>query len=73
MSETVMSRSALQEAIAKWFQTEHIHVLEENGVVTLSPMEEKPYNSPLFGFFKDGKFTTEAYFEQKRLDKELER
>ena len=72
MSETVMSKNALQEAILQWFHSECIRVREENGVVTLSPIEDQPYNSPLFGFFKDGKFTTEAYFEQKHLDKELE-
>ncbi|MDR2711535.1 MAG: hypothetical protein LBB91_00285 [Clostridiales bacterium] len=48
-----------------------VKIREDEGIVTVIPVVDK-VESPLRGFWGDGKLSTERFLEQKRLDKELE-
>ena len=71
MSETVVSVQAMTDILMNLVKTKMVKIREANGVVTLIPIKEQEECS-LYGFLGEGKFSTERYFEQKRLDKELE-
>ena len=72
MSETVVNVQTLPEAILKLFPSGKVKIREDNGIVTLIPVK-KDEECPLFGFFSDGKLSTEKYMAQKQIEKELER
>jgi hypothetical protein len=60
----------LPEHIAKKLQGKKIELVETNEGILIKPIED-PIKE-LRGFLAGGKFTSEAYLEQKRRDKELE-
>ena len=72
MSETIVSVSALQETVLRFFPDGQVKVREADGIVTLMPVKKDFPGSRLFGMFSDGRLSTEAYHRQKQLDKELE-
>ena len=72
MSETVMNATTLPETMLRLFPNGRVKMREDKGVVTLIPLK-KEEDCPLLGLFEDSNFSTERYFEQKQLDKELER
>jgi len=61
----------MPDILMRIVKTKQVKIREADGIVTLIPIQERK-ESPLRGFLGDGKFSTEKYFEQKRLDKELE-
>ena len=71
MSETVVSVQSMPEVLLRLVNAKTVKIREENGVVTVIPIRERK-ESPLRGFFGDGKLSTERFLEQKQLDKELE-
>ena len=71
MSETVVNIQSAQEVLMRFVHTKRVKIREDNGIVTVIPVKER-HESPLRGFFGDGKLSSERFLEQKRLDKELE-
>ena len=71
MSETVTSVQSMPEVLLRLVKAKTVKIREDNGIVTVIPIRERE-ESPLRGFFGDGKLSTERFWEQKRLDKELE-
>jgi len=71
MSETVMNINTLPETVFKMLQTKTVKVREDKGIVTLIPIKENE-DCPLFGFFSEGKLSTEKFMKQKQFEKELE-
>ena len=72
MEEIILNVNTLPEPLHRRFRSDRVRVHEEeNGVITLIPIvNEEP--ADLWGLWPKGLFTTEDYFAQKRLDKELE-
>ena len=71
MSETIINVNTLPETILRLFPSGKVKIREDGGIVTLIPLKADD-DCPLYGFFGDGKLSTERFLEQKRLDKELE-
>lgn len=75
MDSTILSVNALPELLIKHFNIDKVRVQEENGIITLTPINKskqlKAINQ-LMGMFA-GKLSTEDYMAQKQIDKELER
>jgi len=71
MSEIVAKLNSLPELLFGLIQTETVKIREDNGIVTLIPIKEDN-DCPLFGFYAQGKLSTEKFLEQKRMDTELE-
>jgi len=71
MSETVINAQSLPETIVRLFPSGQVKMREDKGVITIIPLKTET-DCPLFGFFADGKLSTEKIVEQKQLDKELE-
>jgi hypothetical protein len=72
MSLTVLKAEQLNlpEHIAKKLKGRKIELIETNEGILIKPIEDSI--KELRGFLEGGKFTTKAYLEQKKLDKELE-
>ena len=71
MEEIILNVNTLPEPLHRRFRSDRVRVHEENGVVTLTPVAETKHTD-LWRLWPKGLFTTEDYFAQKRLDKELE-
>jgi len=71
MGETVVDTQSMQDVLVRYIKTQRVRIREDNGVITLTPVTNRE-ESPLRGFWGDGKLSTERFLEQKRLDKELE-
>lgn len=72
MEEMILSVNTLPEPLHRRFRSERVRVHEENGVVILTPVDTKTEPTDLWGLLPEGKFSTEKYLAQKRLDKALE-
>jgi hypothetical protein len=72
VSEIILSTRTLPEPIYRRIRTDKVRVHEENGNIILTPIFNTEEPADLWGLLSDGKFTTDKYFVQKRLDKELE-
>jgi hypothetical protein len=72
--EEIISVNTLTESLRRRFPSGRVRIHEEgNGKVTLTPVAAaEPEYTDLWGLWPKGLFTTEDYFAQKRLDKELE-
>ena len=72
MEEMILNVNTLPEPLHRRFRSDKVRVHEEeNGVITLTPVvSTEP--TDLWGLLPKGMLTTEKYFAQKRLDKELE-
>jgi|GEM_PF-1004100 len=71
MSERVVSLQAMPKTLLQLVKAKTVKIREDSGVITVTPIEDQE-ESPLRGFWSDGALSTERFFEQKRLDKELE-
>ena len=71
MDDVVLNVSTLPEPLHRRSRSDKVRVHEVDGVITLTPVTSAE-TSDLWGMLPDGKFTTEKYLAQKRLDKELE-
>jgi virulence-associated protein VagC len=68
--EEMISVNTLPESLRRRFPSGRVRIHEDgNGKVTLTPV---PKPTKLWGLLPKGLLTTEDYFAQKRLDKELE-
>lgn len=75
MDSTVLSVNALPELLIKRFNIDKVRVQEENGIITLTPIDKSNQLKAidrLMGMFA-GKLSSEDYVAQKQIDKELER
>ena len=73
MADIVLNVQALPEMIFSKIPTEKVRVQEENGSIILTPVTENKQNFDiLFGMFSDWRISTEEYFKEKQLEKELE-
>ena len=72
MSEIILSTRTLPEPIYRRISSDKVRVYEENGNIILTPVFNTDDSSDLWGLLSGGKFTTDKYLAQKRLDKELE-
>ena len=75
--DDILSVKTLPEPLYRRFRSDRVRVHEENGVVTLTPVQE-PHGDTwaaltrLRGILSDGRMSTESYMAQKQIDKELE-
>ena len=73
MTEMIINADTLPEALFSLVQTEKIRVLENDGIITMTPFrEEFDCTAELYGVCSDGKLTLDKFLEWKRADKELE-
>jgi len=74
MTETVLSKSALQELLVKIIPTKKVRVTEVDGVIQLVPVKENTdCTVGLRGLFAgDTNMTVDKFLERKRADKELD-
>lgn len=71
MEDTILNVNTLPEPLFRRIRSDRVRVHEEDGVIMLTPVvNTEPVD--LWGLLPDGKFTTNKYLAQKRLDKELE-
>jgi virulence-associated protein VagC len=77
MDDMILSVNTLPYPLHRRFRSERVRVREENGVVTLTPVQEPQEDawaalSRLRDILSDGRLSTESYVAQKQRDKELE-
>jgi hypothetical protein len=73
MNETIINREALPEHILARIHSSRVLIQEHDDSITLTPVAEKNTAfSSLVGMLAGKGVSTEAYFRQKQLDKELE-
>jgi hypothetical protein len=73
MEEIILSVNTLPAPLYKFIRSEKVKARESNGVITLTPIDDKKDSSTrLFGMFSDGKLSVDKFMAQKRADKELE-
>jgi hypothetical protein len=74
MTETVLPTKALPEILLDRIHTENVCMKEDNGIIQLVPVQEKPkYEVELRGILADcPEMTVDKFLERKRADKELE-
>ena len=77
MEDTILSVSTLPEPLHRRFRSNRVRVHEENGVVTLTPVQESKKDAwealkNMRSILADGRMSTEGYMAQKQLNKELE-
>ena len=73
MEEIILSVDTLPAPLYQYIQSKKVKARESNGVITLTPVDEKKEPSTrLFGMFSDGRFSVDKFMAQKRADKELE-
>jgi len=73
MNEQIINREALPEHLLTRIQSAKIVVREDNGSFVLTPLKPKtgrPHR--LFGMLAGSGLSTEAFWRQKRIDKDLE-
>jgi len=78
MIDMIISVKTLQEQLHRRIHSERVRFYENNGVITLTPIEEPEIDfweglDELWAIFSDGRMSTEKYVTQKQIDKELER
>ena len=72
MLEAVIDRQTLPEPIFSYISSEKIRVFENNGNVILSPLNNRPDVSELFGKYNDGRLSSDDFIKQKLIEKEME-
>ena len=72
MEALVIDREILPETIFSYIRSSKIKIIEENGNLILSPVKNTPNISELRGMFSDGRLSTEAFINQKAIEKEME-
>ena len=73
MSEMVLSVSALQETLFKTIPTERVKLRQNDGVISLIPLQEITKDEcPLLGIAADSTLTVEKFLAMTREDKVLE-
>ena len=73
MTERVINRDGLQTYLETLIPTRQVRVRETDKGITLEPVEDKSYRSPLRGLAADSGFTVDKYLQSKQEEKELER
>jgi hypothetical protein len=74
MKTIIIDREILPETIFSYIHSKKIKLVEENGNIILSPINEKYLIlEKSFGMFSDGKLSSERFMKEKELEKELER
>ena len=78
MIDMIISVKTLPEHLHRRIRSESVRFHENNGVITLTPIEEPEKDiwsslDELRTIFSDGKMSAEKYAAQKQIDKELER
>jgi hypothetical protein len=73
MTNMVINADILPEPLFSLVQAEKIRILENDGVITMTPInEEFDCTAELYGACSDGKLTLEKFLEWKHSDRELE-
>lgn len=73
----ILSVNTLPYPLHRRFRSNKVRVREENGVVTLTPIQESQEDvwsvlNRLRGMLANGEMSSENYTAQKQIDKELE-
>jgi hypothetical protein len=69
----IIDREILPETISSYIHSKKIKLVEDNGNIILSPIDEKYLIlEKSFGMFSDGKLSSERFMNEKRIEKELE-
>ena len=73
MTEMIINADTLPETLFSLVQTEKIRVLENDGIITMTPFrEEFDCTAGVRGMYSDKKLTLDKFLEWKHEDKELE-
>jgi hypothetical protein len=73
MEAIIIDRDILPETIISYIHSKKIKLVEENGNIILSPVNEKYLSlEKSFGMFSDGKLSSERFMTEKKSEKELE-
>jgi ribosomal protein L21 len=73
MTNLVIKADILPEPLFSLVQAEKIRVLENDGVITMTPIkEEYDCTAEVRGMYSDKKLTLDKFLERKHADKELE-
>ncbi|MDR1000384.1 MAG: hypothetical protein LBL96_06250 [Clostridiales bacterium] len=73
MEAIIIDREILPETISSYIHSKKIKLVEDNGNIILSPIDEKYLIlEKSFGMFSDGKLSSERFMNEKRIEKELE-
>ncbi|MDR1220334.1 MAG: hypothetical protein LBK73_12105, partial [Treponema sp.] len=70
----IIDREILPEPIISYIHSKKIKLVEENGNIILSPINNEKYLilEKSFGMFSDGKLSSEGFMKEKKIEKELE-
>ena len=78
MEDTIINVNTLPESLHNRFRSTRVRVREENGVVTLTPVNDTKKDvwgalEQLRLMLSDGRMSSENYMAQKQADKELDK
>ena len=74
MTEMIINADILPEPLFSLVQAEKIRVLENAGIITMTPIKEEfDCTAEVRGMYSDKKLTLDKFLEWKHADKELER
>jgi len=72
MTEMVLNARTLPEPLFRMIRTEKVKVIENNGIISLTPVVETTRRCPLRGLASDSTLTVDNFLTMSREDKELE-
>ena len=72
MSQLVINARTLPEPLFLMIRTEKVKVIENNGIISLTPIVEVKKGCPFRGIASDSSLTVDKFFAISREDKELE-
>ena len=73
MTNMIINADILPEPLFSLVQSEKIRVLEDDGIITMTPIKEEfDCTAELYGVCSDGKLTLDKFLEWKHADKEFE-
>lgn len=78
MTDMIINVKTLPEQLHRRIRSERVRFCENNGVITLTPIEEPDTDiwnglDELRSIFSDGRMSTDKYIAQKQIDKEMEK
>ena len=73
MTDMIINADILPEPLFSLVQAEKIRVLENDGIITMTPIKEEfDCTAEIRGMYSDKKLTLDKFLEWKHADKELE-
>ena len=73
MTDMIINADILPEPLFSLVQTDKIRVLEDDGIITMTPIKEEfDCTAEIRGMYSDKKLTLDKFLEWKHADKELD-